>query len=102
MQPPTPTAPLLVGRDSELAILRARYTAARAGNGNLVLVDGEAGIGKTALAEALCREAADQGCLVLVGRCYDLTDTPPYGPFLELFRHYEPIRGLPSLPATFS
>ena len=60
-------------------------TAALAGHGSLVLIGGEAGIGKTALAEALCREAAEQGALVLVGRCYDLTETPPYGPWVELF-----------------
>src|SRR3954452_13799263 len=78
---PAPSA--LVGRDRELAILRERLAAARAGNGSLVLVGGEAGIGKTALAAALCPEAAERGALVLVGRCYDLAETPPYGPWAE-------------------
>ncbi|HEX5506056.1 MAG TPA: AAA family ATPase, partial [Thermomicrobiales bacterium] len=53
--------------------------------GGLVLIGGEAGIGKTALAEALCAEAARRGALVLVGRCYDLSETPPYGPWAEAF-----------------
>ena len=53
------------------------------GAGRLVLIGGEAGIGKTALAEALLAEAAEQGALVLVGRCYDLSETPPYGPWRE-------------------
>ncbi len=76
-------AAALVGREREQSILRAALAPALAGRGNLVLIGGEAGIGKTALAEALCVEAADQGALVLVGRCYDLAETPPYGPWAE-------------------
>src|SRR4051812_30281266 len=66
--PPVPPSPL-IGRDRELAILRERLTAAISGSGTLVLIGGEAGIGKTALAETLCREAEARGALVLVGRC---------------------------------
>ena len=45
--------PTLVGRARELALLRDHFAAARTGAGWLVLIGGEAGIGKTALAEAL-------------------------------------------------
>lgn len=93
---------LLVGRERERTVLRQQLKAAFAGQGGLVLIGGEAGIGKTALAEALCREAEAQGTLVLVGRCYDLTETPPYGPWVELFGHYRPTDGDPSLPAAFA
>lgn len=68
--------PLLVGRDGEQARLRERLAATLTGAGSLVLIGGEAGIGKTALAEALCQEAVSQGILVLVGRCYASTDRP--------------------------
>src|SRR5215218_4032928 len=85
-------ATLLVGRAREQAVLRDRLANALAGRGGLVLVGGEAGIGKTALAEALAAEAAAQGGLVLVGRCYDLSETPPYGPWIEL------LEQLPALP----
>jgi predicted ATPase len=73
------TAPL-VGREREHALLRERLAAALGGHGSLVLIGGKAGIGKTTLAEALCQDAVEQGALVLVGRCYDLSETPPYGP----------------------
>src|ERR671932_1671572 len=75
--------PPLVGRDREEALLRERLAAALAGRGSLVLIGGEAGIGKTALAEALLAEATERGALALVGRCYDLSETPPYGPWAE-------------------
>ena len=59
--PSSPNTPVtLVGRDRELGILRDHLDAALAGHGSLVLIGGEAGIGKTALAEALCREASDR------------------------------------------
>jgi DNA-binding NarL/FixJ family response regulator len=94
--------PLLVGRDRELGALRQHLAAAVAGHGGLVLIGGEAGIGKTALAESLCREAAERDALVFVGRCYDLSETPPYGPWLELFARYQPEDGDPPLPDAFA
>src|SRR2546423_575065 len=77
--------PPLVGRAREQALLSRHLAAALAGRGGLVLLGGEAGIGKTALAEATAAEATDRGALVLVGRCYDLSETPPYGPWAEAF-----------------
>ena len=93
-------APVLVGRTRELAILRGLLSSALTGRGSLALIGGDAGIGKTALAEALCATAAEQGALVLTGRCYDRTVTPPYGPFLDLLLTYDPTGDLP--PAPFS
>src|SRR5947209_14996583 len=98
----TGNPPPLVGRERELALLREHLDAAVDGRGSLVLIGGEAGIGKTALAETVCREATEQGALVLVGRCYDLTETPPYGPWVELFAQYRPTDGMPPLPAAFA
>jgi DNA-binding NarL/FixJ family response regulator len=94
--------PPLVGRERELAVLHQNFDAAINGHGSLVLIGGEAGVGKTALANALCREATERGARVLVGRCYDLTDTPPYGPWLEVFEHYSASDGLPPLPPAFA
>ncbi|HEX6737670.1 MAG TPA: AAA family ATPase, partial [Vicinamibacteria bacterium] len=83
-------------------MLSKQLADALEGCGSLVLVGGEAGIGKTALAEALCREAAERGALALVGRCYDLSETPPYGPWLELFAGYPSGGNLPPLPPVFA
>jgi predicted ATPase len=91
----------LVGRERELGMLRHHLDAIHAGNGSVVLIGGEAGIGKTALAEAVCREAVAASALVLVGSCFDLTETPPYGPWIELFGQYSPTDALP-LPNAFA
>ncbi|HEY8597263.1 MAG TPA: AAA family ATPase, partial [Thermomicrobiales bacterium] len=77
----------LVGRERELVALRGALDAALAGQGRLVLLSGAAGIGKTALVDMALAEAAGRGALVLVGRAYDLSETPPYGPWIEIFTH---------------
>ena len=75
----------LFGRDRELCILRTNLAATIAGRGHLVLISGEAGIGKTTLINRLCHEAAEAHAHVFVGHCYDRTETPPYGPWSECF-----------------
>ena len=99
---PPGVAPLLVGREREQRILRDALDAAIGGWGRLVLIGGEAGIGKTALAESVCAEAETYGARVLVGRCYDLTETPPYGPWLDLFAHLALTDDDPLRPAAFA
>jgi len=96
-----PGPPPLFGRHHERVRLRAALDAALAGRGGLALIGGEAGIGKTALAGALLHEAADRGCVVLEGRCFDLAETPPYGPWIDLFLHL-PAADLPPLPPAFA
>jgi predicted ATPase len=68
------------------------------GEGRLVLVSGEAGIGKSALVEDLKKAASQQDFCVLWGGCYDLTTTPPYGPWLEALGRYCPVEDGPQLP----
>lgn len=74
----------LVGRERDQALLRDWLSSSLPGHGSLVLVGGEAGIGKTTLVEALAREAAGNGAFVLTGHRYDLTTTPPTGLGLKL------------------
>jgi DNA-binding CsgD family transcriptional regulator len=95
---PLPIASL-AGREREQATLRAALDAALAGQGALVLIGGEAGIGKTTLAEWALAETKAQGAQTLVGRCYDLSQTPPYGPWQEALERAPVGDGLPALPA---
>jgi len=88
---PIPSPFPLVGRNRELVVLRDQLTAALAGRGNLMLISGEAGVGKTALADALCREAADAGAHILIGHCYDRTETPPYGAWIEIVQYFRAL-----------
>jgi class 3 adenylate cyclase/GAF domain-containing protein len=78
-----PARAKIVGRDAELGRLHERWSAAAAGRGGLVLLAGEAGIGKTRLAEELAERAAGKGALVLWGHCFEGDWVPPYAPFAE-------------------
>lgn len=85
-QAPAPASPRstvrLVGRDDEWHQLR--QVLAR-GNG-VVTIEGEAGIGKTALLAALADEAQAQGWTVLWGRCVEPGLAPPLWPWIEVLR----------------
>ena len=94
--------PTVYGREREQAQLRQLLDATIAGHGRLVLISGEAGIGKTTLVNDLINFARKQDALVLAGGCYDLTITPPYGPWTEAIRAYQPDGNLPPFPAWFS
>ena len=61
----------LAGRDAEIGALRAAWHAATGGEPGLVMIVGEAGIGKTALAELIGAEAEADGATVLRTRCYE-------------------------------
>ncbi len=105
LTPPAPApAPQehLAGREREQALLGERLAATLMGRGSLVLVGGEAGVGKTTLVEASLTEAAARGALTLTGRCYDLAETPPYGPWVELFGRYRPGPADPPHPPAFA
>jgi ABC-type transport system substrate-binding protein/DNA-binding SARP family transcriptional activator len=73
----------LVGREKEMAFLRDCYEASSVGKGGLVLVHGEAGMGKTRLVEELADELRWQGVRVLWGRCYEFERLLPYQPVAE-------------------
>src|SRR5207237_196100 len=64
----------------------------------LVLIAGEAGIGKTTLAQSLAAEALGQGARILIGSCHDLGETPPYGPWVELLAAPPADASVPSPP----
>ncbi len=87
-----------VGRDREFSALLDALQGTLHGSGSLVLVSGEAGIGKSYLANELAQHAREQGVLVLTGHCYDLSASPPYGPWMEITDEYPVDPELPELP----
>ncbi|MDX1621243.1 MAG: AAA family ATPase, partial [Nitriliruptorales bacterium] len=68
------TSPILVGRDEELARLRSAWEAAGQGEPSLVLVGGDAGVGKTRLTDELLHHVRDGEGRVLVGACIEVGD----------------------------
>jgi tetratricopeptide (TPR) repeat protein len=77
-----------VGREREVEELCTAADLAFAGRGQLVLVSGDAGIGKTRLAEELATYAHLRDALVLWGRCYEGEGAPPYWPWVQIVRAY--------------
>jgi DNA-binding SARP family transcriptional activator/tetratricopeptide (TPR) repeat protein len=91
----------LVGRKAELTELRRLWDPARTGvpaepgaggplrhgSRQIVVLSGDAGIGKTSLAAQLAGEAHSEGAVVLAGRSQE-EGIAPYQPFLEALRHY--------------
>src|SRR5262249_37331882 len=76
----------MVGRQAELAELRAGFESAAAGRGLLLCVAGEPGLGKTTLVEEFLGElaAGERTCRLARGRCSErLAGTEAYLPFLE-------------------
>src|SRR5437867_4523924 len=76
-------SPVLVGRQEELAQLEDALLSANRGGGRFVLLTGEAGIGKTRLANELGRQARKLGGDVLWGSCSEAELSLPYLPFVE-------------------
>ena len=74
----------LIGRDAERAQLLQSLDQARSGRGSLILLLGDAGVGKTRLAEEALTAARQLGCQTLVGRCYEQEGTPALIPYIEV------------------
>jgi AAA ATPase domain len=70
-----------VGRERELEELRDALSAAESGHGGVVLLAGEAGIGKTALLDVLAQQADAEGVRVVWGRCWESGGAPPFWPW---------------------
>jgi tetratricopeptide (TPR) repeat protein len=77
-----------VGRETEIDELCGAADTAMVGKGQLVLISGEPGIGKTRLVEELTTYAHLRDALVLWGRCYGGAGAPPYWPWMQIIRAY--------------
>jgi tetratricopeptide (TPR) repeat protein len=77
-----------VGRDGELATLKAAFERAQQGRPALTLLAGEPGIGKTRLCQELALHARLRGARVLIGRCSEADGAPPYLPFADALESF--------------
>jgi hypothetical protein len=78
--------PVVLGREAELARLGNRLRLAGAGHGGAMVLTGEPGAGKTMLAEAVARLAAQAETAVAWGRFPDAASTPAYWPWSQVLR----------------
>jgi hypothetical protein len=76
----------LVGRDSELALLAGLVQRITAGDGGAVLVEGEPGIGKSALVRTALTDSVSLGCQVFWGTGSELDQALPLQPLLDGLR----------------
>jgi tetratricopeptide (TPR) repeat protein/energy-coupling factor transporter ATP-binding protein EcfA2 len=83
--------PILIGRGPQLDRILRRVAEARTGHGQVILVSGEAGIGKSRLVAEVQAHANQAGARVLQGHCFEPDRTLPYAPLQDL---------LPALPIT--
>jgi class 3 adenylate cyclase len=81
---PRPTTPL-VGREREMGVLEASVADLKAGRGHVLVIVGDAGLGKTRMLEELHARVAEDATW-LEGRCASYGAEAPYGPFADVLR----------------
>jgi len=82
------TRAVLLGRDQEVKLLEGVLSNALDGEAGFVMVEGEAGIGKTTLLEELAHVANERGCLTLEGRASEFDQGLPFGLFTDALDAY--------------
>jgi len=88
-------SPLLVGRVAHLTTIERLFQAVLSGHAaaNVLLLSGEAGIGKTRLLRALQGRAAATGWRLLESACFEYSQGVPYAPLNDLLRTAAPPSG---------
>ena len=82
------SATAFVGRQHEMAQLNSAMDDAISGQGRLITLAGEPGIGKTRTAQELASYAESLGAQVFWGWCYEQQGAPPYWPWVQPIRSY--------------
>ncbi|HKE42786.1 MAG TPA: AAA family ATPase [Casimicrobiaceae bacterium] len=90
----------LVGREAESRQLLSHWERAQQARGQLVLLSGEPGVGKTRLAQELIAQAQQVGATVLRGGCYEYEATTPYLPIVEALRDWVHVQSAQALRVT--
>src|SRR5262249_5809205 len=76
----------LIGRKGEMEQLRRALDEVRSGLGRVVVIVGEAGVGKSSLVTVVGADAREQGGRMLLGRCYESQQILPFGPWGDALR----------------
>jgi DNA-binding SARP family transcriptional activator len=76
----------VLGREEQLGQLRGGLDAAFDGRGVMFMIGGEAGIGKSRLADEVARDARGRGARVVWGRCWEAGGAPAYWPWVQVLR----------------
>jgi eukaryotic-like serine/threonine-protein kinase len=84
----TLTGGAFVGRQREMGELKTALEDALSGQGRLVMLAGEPGIGKTRLAQEVADYAQQRGVRALWGRCHSSQGAPSYWPWLQILRSH--------------
>src|SRR5207248_11701467 len=85
---------VLIGRGRDLTTLRLLVDRAKSGQGQVALVCGEAGIGKSRLVAEIKTEALAHDFLLVQGSCFPTDSAIPYAPLLDLLRSFLVSRAL--------
>ncbi len=80
--------PVLIGRAHDLVTLRLLVDRAKSGQGQVALVSGEAGIGKSRLVAEIKTYATSHDFLLLQGSCFPTDHAIPYALLLDLLRSF--------------
>ncbi len=84
--PATFVTPVLIGRQRELEILEQTLPSVQGGSGRCILLAGEAGIGKSRLANELGNRAIAAGFSIMQGYCSEQDISFPYAPWIDMLR----------------
>src|ERR1700730_5851178 len=90
--------PFLIGRAQDLTTLYSFVDRAKSGQGQVALVSGEAGIGKSRMVAEVKTEAFSHNFLLLQVNSFPTDHAIPYAPLLDLLRSFLTSRAL-ALPA---
>jgi DNA-binding SARP family transcriptional activator len=96
-----PSVRPLFGREAEFACLWSAWEEAKRNNGRLLLVHGEPGVGKTALAAKLANQVHVMGGSVAYVRCYATEKAVPFAPAANLVRQLSRLAGFVSMDAVW-
>ena len=88
---------MFIGRQPELATLISALDDALTGRGQMVMLAGEPGIGKTRLAQELASRAESLGAQVMWVWCYEHVGAPPYWRYVQPVRTYAEVLDIQTL-----